>query len=127
MDIAGALTQIRDLSIRRKLALLVLLSSTFGLVFAAIPLVGYTWAKAREASLHDLDSVTRITADNASAALAFSDTRTAGQLLAALRSKPNLDSACLYSIDLAGRPELFAKFVAEAAAPCASEPQAEGT
>lgn len=80
MNLPRSLAAFRDVSIRRKLSLLVLLSSAFGLVFAAAPLVGYTWFKARAASLHDLESVTRITADNASAALAFNDQRTAAQL-----------------------------------------------
>jgi signal transduction histidine kinase len=111
------LRRFADLPIRRKLTMLMALSSSVGLILSGIALIGYAWSSARAATIRDLHSVSQISADSTAAALLFGDVEAARELLSALRSKPEVDSACLYT-DAGDRPTLFAEYVRETAARC---------
>ncbi|HUS23941.1 MAG TPA: ATP-binding protein [Candidatus Binatia bacterium] len=117
----------RDVPIRRKFALLLMLSSGAGLVLSGGALIGYAWFSAREAAQGDLSTLAGITADSATAALAFNDERTASEMLSALRAKPAIDQACLYTLDGGGRVHLFAQYASPGAnTPCPALPGAAG-
>jgi signal transduction histidine kinase len=88
-----------DLPIRRKLMLLMLLSSAVGLLLSGASLIGYAFVTSRNAAERDLNSVARMIADTATAAVAFRDTAAANEILSALKAKPEIDAACLYADD----------------------------
>ena len=100
----------RDVPIRRKLILLAVLSSALGLVLAAAILITQTWNSTRAGAVRDLETLTRIAADNTTAALAFSDRRGATDTLAALKAKPEVELACLYQWAPGGAASLFAHY-----------------
>ena len=56
-----------------------------------------------------LVALSEIIADNSTGALAFNDPRSAGETLSALRARPHLLSACIYS----PKGELFARYIRE--------------
>jgi signal transduction histidine kinase len=116
-----------DLSIQGKLAALTALSTAGGLLLAAAALIGYASSGARQGYQHDLETVARIVSDNSTAALVFGDRKAAGETLAALRAKPEIRSACLYSTSGGDSPgELFASYLQAAAPGCTPRPGHEG-
>ena len=116
---------LRDVPIRRKLTLLLLLTSVFGVLLTGTGLAGYAWFNARDAIARDLASVSSILASNATAALAFRDPVTANEILSAMQSRPDLLAGCLYLAEGDEAPQLFARYTA-AAVPCPALPGARG-
>ncbi|MEQ1438128.1 ATP-binding protein [Fontimonas sp. SYSU GA230001] len=116
----------RNIPIRRKLTILMALSSAVGLLIAGIVLIGYTGGTARTAALRDLEATARIAADNVTAALIFGDVQTADQLLSALRAKTEIDAACLYAASGEDPPQLFAVFRAHGDVECPAQPGPPG-
>jgi signal transduction histidine kinase/DNA-binding response OmpR family regulator len=96
----------KDLSLQRKLTLLMLASSVFALVLASIGFAVYERASFRAATASELSALAETLGANTAASIAFSDPRTATDLLAALRAEPHVLSACLY--DANGKP--FAEY-----------------
>jgi signal transduction histidine kinase/CheY-like chemotaxis protein len=97
----------RDVSIKRKLIGIIMLTSTVALLLACSTFLGYELITYRETVTRRLSTVAQIIAENSTAALAFDDRRSAGETLAALRADPRMVSACIYTKD--GRP--FAAFL----------------
>lgn len=97
-------------SIRRKLIWLTVLSSAVGLVPAGAALIVYAWSASQAASIRDIGTLARISADGVTAALTFGDPAAARETLAALHAKPEIEMACLYGKG-AGQPP-FATYVA---------------
>ena len=118
-------TYFRDLSIRRKLLLMLVLSSATGLVLAAVALIGYAFDAAREAEQQDVQTLAKVTAANTSAALTFQDVATATEILASLREAGSVELACLYAVDEGEVQQLFAEFRA-AATGCPASPAGIG-
>ncbi|HEV2106310.1 MAG TPA: ATP-binding protein, partial [Candidatus Eisenbacteria bacterium] len=87
------------LSIRRKLTLIVMLTSTASLVLACVGFFGYEQLTAGPALRHRLEGVADLIDENATAALAFGDTTAAHELLASLRSQQGVLAARLYAAD----------------------------
>ena len=100
----------RDVPIRRKLTVLLLLASVSGVVLTGIGLAGYAWVSRRAAIENDLASVSSILASNATAALAFRDSVTANEILSAIQSKPELETGCLYLAEGGDAPRLFSRY-----------------
>jgi signal transduction histidine kinase len=100
----------RDVPIRRKLTLLLLLASVSGVLLTGIGLAGYAWASRRAAIERDLASVSSILANNATAALAFRDAATANEILSAMQAKPELETGCLYVAEGLESPKPFARY-----------------
>ena len=96
----------KDLSLQRKLTLLMLASSVFALVLASIGFAVYERASFRAATASELSALAETLGANTAASIAFSDPRTATDLLAALRAEPHVLSACLYEAN--GKP--FAEY-----------------
>ena len=92
----------RDLSLRRKLTLLVTLTSGLVLTLAILVLVVYDLRSLKRETEDDLRSLARVIGSNSTAALSFDDPRTAGEILGGLVAKHLVISACLY--DAKGRP-----------------------
>jgi len=115
-----------DLSIRRKLTALTALSTALGLLLAAAALIGYGWTAQRAGFQRDLTTVAGIVADNSTAALVFGDRKAAGEILAALRAKPEIRSACLYSQAVAVPAEVFASYLQSDGPACPARSEADG-
>ena len=91
--------QFRDLPIRRKLILIVLVATTASLLMAASGIVLADSILFRGYLRRDLAALARVIADNGTASLAFNDPESAAQTLAALRERPHVVGACIYRID----------------------------
>src|ERR1700690_1588986 len=93
----------RDVSIKRKLIGIIMLTSTVVLGLACSTFLAYEFFTYRATVTHQLTILARIVAESSTAALAFDDRRSANETLAALRAEPQLASACIYTKD--GRSE----------------------
>lgn len=89
----------RDRPIRQKLAITTLIATAVALLIAGTGIVLADWVLFRGYLRRDLTALTRIVADNSTAALAFNDPDAATQTLGALRARPHLAAACIYRND----------------------------
>src|SRR5690348_14690246 len=97
----------RASSIKRKLTLLVMLTTTVALVVAAIQFILNDLRDYRRRSVNDLKILARIIGENCKSPLDFDDKGFAVQVLAALQAKPNVLAAGLYK-----NGKLFAPYLA---------------
>jgi PAS domain S-box-containing protein len=102
----------RDLPIKRKLRLMMTLTSSVTLLVACAAFVIYEWRHFRESTEHDLAALAEIVAANSTAALSFNDQAAARDILASLRDKPHIVGA--WVLDTEGK--LFAGYLREGAA-----------
>ena len=96
----------RDISIKRKLTLIIMLTSTFALLLACMAFVMYDLIAFRHAMARELSILAEIIGANSTAALSFDHQRAAEEILAALSAEQHIVSACIYAQD--GR--VFAKY-----------------
>jgi signal transduction histidine kinase/CheY-like chemotaxis protein len=101
------MTPFRDLPIRRKLTLIVMLTSGIALLLASVGFLAWDLYRFRADALQDLAAQADIIAENTVAALAFEDPDTARETLSTLYVKPAIENASVYAAD--GR--LFAAYV----------------
>jgi PAS domain S-box-containing protein len=97
---------VRDLPIKSKLMLVILLTSTFALLLTGTALITYEFVTFRRALAVNMAVLARIIGSNSTAALAFDDAANARETLAALSAEHQVTAAALY--DQKGR--LFARF-----------------
>jgi two-component system sensor histidine kinase/response regulator len=86
----------RNLSVRRKLTLIITGVSLLSLVLASGGFVAYDLITFRQQMVADLDTQTKILGANTTAALSFSDAAAATEILAAVHVKPEVVSAAIY-------------------------------
>jgi signal transduction histidine kinase/ActR/RegA family two-component response regulator len=84
-------------SIRRQLTLTIALTSALALALAAAALVVYDLATYRQALTRDLEALADLIGNNSTAALTFGDNAAAGQTLASLSARTDVESAALYT------------------------------
>jgi signal transduction histidine kinase/DNA-binding response OmpR family regulator/HPt (histidine-containing phosphotransfer) domain-containing protein len=115
-------TIFRDLTIRRKLALLILAATVFAVVLAVVGLAIYERQRFHTDIADELTTLADTLGANTAASLAFNDAKTAREMLAALRTEPHVLGACLY--DMRGlifaeyrRPGLRANFEMPSSSP----------
>jgi len=101
----------RNMPIKRKLMLIIMLTSSAALLLACIAFVTTDLITFRHAMVRDLSIKAEIIGSNSSAALVFNDQSSAQETLSALRAEPHIVFACIYNKD--GR--VFAKFLNGAA------------
>lgn len=89
----------RDLSIRRKLTVLILFSSAFGLILACFGLAAYERTSFRTSRTNALSILADTVGANAAASLLFNDHKAASDLLSALRADPRILAAQLYDVN----------------------------
>ena len=94
----------RDLPVRRKLMILMMLASSVALVLMCAVLLVYDIDTAKQATAAHLSSLAQIIADNSKAAVSFGDQAAATEVLSTLKAEPHITVACIY--DKQGR--LFA-------------------
>jgi len=97
----------RNLSIKRKLTLVIALTSTMALLLAAVAAVGYEFAHFRHERVLDLTAQAEIISANSATALSHRDPNAASQILSALQTQHEVVSGRIF--DRAGR--LFAEYV----------------
>jgi len=96
----------RDFPIKRKLTIIIMLTSIFVLLLTATGFLIYEFIGFKKTMLSDLTSLAEVIGRNSTAALSFDDERSAHETLSALSAKPNVTTACIYTKE--GR--IFAKF-----------------
>src|SRR3984957_7635426 len=88
-----------DLSIRQKLQTIVMVTSAVALLVASIAFTLYDRSTFLRAKMQDLSATATMIGSNSTAALSFGDAKSAREILAALRAKPNVINACIYDMD----------------------------
>jgi len=89
----------RDISVRRKLVLVMMLASAAAVLLAGGASVMLEVVRYRQAILRDLSTQAQIVGANGAAALAFGDAKTGQEILSALQARPEIVYACLYTMD----------------------------
>lgn len=88
----------RTLKIRTKIALVVLLTCSLGLVLTAAGVVAFDRVKQREILGEELNILTRVIAERSVAALSFRDATRANDNLASLLVRDSIRMACMYDV-----------------------------
>ena len=94
-----SVTRFRNMSIRAKLTLLVVLTSTIVLSLASSAFIANDVVKIRTAMVEDLTVLADVIGRNSSAALAFNDEEAAHEILSALSVQPHVIAAVIRNID----------------------------
>ncbi len=89
----------RDLPIRHKLRLIVMLTVGAALTIACAAILMSYYYMQRDSLRRDLTVLAEITGDNSTAALSFGDRKTAQELVSGLRAKRSIATAALYAAD----------------------------
>ncbi len=96
---AGAVSRFRDLPLKQKLTVIIITTTAAALLFSGLGIVTVDSLLFRKNLETELATLTRIIADNSTAALAFDDQNAARETLNALRARPHIAVACLYRAD----------------------------
>ncbi len=86
-----------DLSIRRKLTLIIMATASVALVLASAVFSLYDRYTFRQAKVHDLTTLADLIGANSTAALTFGDSNSAREILSALRARKHIVVACIYT------------------------------
>lgn len=97
---------LRDTPIKRKLMLVILLTSSFALVLMASALITYELVTFRRSLAVNMGVLAQIVGSNSTAAIAFRDPRNAQEILSALSAEHQVTAAAIY--DQSG--DIFAHF-----------------
>jgi signal transduction histidine kinase/ActR/RegA family two-component response regulator len=111
-------------SIRRQLTLTIALTSALALALAAAALVVYDLATYRQALARDLEALADLIGNNSTAALTFGDSSAAGETLASLSARSDVEAAALYT---AAGHRLASYATGRAGAPMSLAELTEGT
>jgi signal transduction histidine kinase/ActR/RegA family two-component response regulator len=98
---------LKNLSIKAKLMIITMLTSSVALVLLSVSYLGYDLISFRHLLSEDLETQAEIIGYNSAAAMAFKDASTATVTLSALKAKEDIVAAVLYSRD----GKVFAKYV----------------
>lgn len=90
---------LRNIPIRRKLVLLTMLASGGALLLAGLALIASDLLRFRREAERDLTSLADVVARNSGAAVLFSDVAAAEDTLSALKARPSIAAAAIYSED----------------------------
>lgn len=96
----------KNIPIRRKLTLVILVSCTAALLVASMALFAFQLITFRQSFTRDLSALAEIIARNSTAALTFKDKEAAEEILSALKAKPHLLCAAIALPD----DSVFARF-----------------
>src|SRR3954471_13486246 len=94
--------------IRRKLVLMIMLTSVAVMVTTRVAFFTYEYVTFRDTTLRQISILGKAIAGVSTAALAFGNQADANEMLSALRAEPNVVAAALYDLD----GTLFAKYPA---------------
>jgi two-component sensor histidine kinase len=88
-----------DLSIRRKLMVIILSTSGIVLLLTGVAFVSYEWITFRRALVQNVTTLAQVVAANSTAALAFRSPADAREVLNALEAEETITAAVLYDHD----------------------------
>jgi two-component system sensor histidine kinase/response regulator len=91
------LQSFRDLSMQRKLTLIMMLTSSLALLLACAAFITYELLQFRGAAASELATLGEVIAANSTAALTFDDRRAAAEILGGLRADQHVIAAALYT------------------------------
>ena len=114
---------LQKLSIRSKLVMIVMLTSSVGLVLASAGFISYDLHAIRLSKLNQLQALADVVGANSTGALTFNDAAAATQTLRSLHALPRVVAAVVY--DSSGKQ--FASYRREAAGELVRFPQSPGT
>src|ERR1039458_5279465 len=97
----------QNASIQRKQMLVMMLTSAVALLLACVGFVSYEIVSYRQELVWSSSTLAEIIGNNSSGALDFNDPKVADDMLSALRARPNIVAACIYTKD----GSLFAKYL----------------
>src|SRR5664279_1319907 len=103
----------RNVSIRRKQTLIIMLTSSVVLLLACAAFIAYDTVTFRRELSERITVLADVIGNNCAAAIDFNDLKAAEEALAALRADNNIVSACVFSRD--GR--VFAVYQRDGASP----------
>ena len=89
----------RNMPIKRKLTLIILLTCTAALVVAGIAMIAAEIVRARQGMVEDMAMLANLLGHNSSAALSFhrdEDVEEVNKILSALQADPHILAACVY-------------------------------
>src|ERR1700719_538833 len=89
----------QDFSIQQKVQTIVMVTSAVALLVASIVFTLYDRSTFLRAKTQDLSASAKMIGSNSMAALSFTDSKSAKEILTALRAKPNVNHACIYDKD----------------------------
>jgi len=101
------MNKLRNLSIKTKLNLIVMATTTAALVLAFVALVAYDTIMTRENMEQDLSMMAQIVANNSTAGLSFSNAKDANEALSVLKTNTHIRLAAIY--DTSGK--IFTRYV----------------
>lgn len=93
------MSPLRNVPIRRKLVLILMLTTGGALLLAGTVLLVLDYFRFRDEMVTDLRALAEIIAQNSTAALSFDDERAARETLSALQAKPEVLGAALYNAE----------------------------
>src|SRR5882724_7477031 len=96
---------LRNISIRRKLTLMIMAASTVGLLLISASFISYDLITFRESMTLDLSTLAEIIGNESTAAITYDDRASATEILGALTAKHRIVAAAIYKGD-----ELFAHY-----------------
>ena len=97
---------LRDTPIKRKVTLVILLTSSFALILMGSALITYELVTFRRSLAANMAVLAQIIGSNSTAAIAFQDPKNAHEILGALSAEHQISAAAIY--DQSGN--LFARF-----------------
>src|SRR5438132_12344229 len=112
---------LRDISIKRKLTLIIMAASTVALLLVSGGFVTYELVTFRQKMVRDLSTLADIIGNRSTAALAFENKEDAEENLNALAANKSIVSACLYK-----GAAVFARYPNDADASCFPPHQTHG-
>ena len=86
----------QDISIKRKLTIIIMIASTVALLLVSAGFVTYELVTFRQTMAHDLSTLAEIIGNQSTAALTFDDKDTAKEILGALCAQKHIVAAALY-------------------------------
>lgn len=123
-DQSKTMLKFRKLKIKTKLALVVLLTCSIGLVLTGAGVIVFDRVKQKEILAEELNILTRVIAERSAAALSFRDATRASDNLASLLVRSSIQIACMYNSD----NQVFARASRnDGLASCPLNPQQEGS
>ena len=90
------MSKFQDISIKRKLLVIIMITSTVALLLVSAGFVSYEVITFRKGMVNDLSTLAQIIGDRSTAALSFKIQKDAEETLRALSFKPHIVSAALY-------------------------------
>ena len=92
----------RNMSIGRKLTMIIVAISGLTLLLACLAIVVYDIVELRRGMVSDTSTLANMVAENSTAALTFHDAQAAKEVLRSLHTQPHVTAACLYTAE--GQP-----------------------